>query len=74
MDMPLRKNPIDFGACRYKWGGAWGGVNPQCVFRALTSELVKMEHLYFTGVWIGPLGRTLLLLVGVGRKGGHGGG
>ena len=70
--MTLRMNPNDFGVRRYK-GEAWGGVNPQCGFRALSSERVKMEHLYFTGVWIWPLERTLLILVGVGRKGGPGG-
>ena len=49
IDMTLTKKPIDFGAFKYK-GGAWGAFNPQCGFRALTSERVKMEYLYFTGV------------------------
>ena len=50
-----------------------GGMNPQCGGRALTSEQIKMEHLYFTGVWISPLPKTLLILACVGRKGGAGG-
>ena len=54
-------------------GGPRGGLNPQCGGHALTRERVKMEHLYFTGVCIRPLGRTLLILVGVGRNGGPGG-
>ena len=52
--MTLKKNSKDFDGCRTvgRKGEPGGGLNPQCGGRALTRERIKMEHLYFTVVWI----------------------
>ena len=41
----VRKNPIDFGACRLK-GGVSGGPNPPFRFQSLKGEGLDTDHSY----------------------------
>ena len=66
----VKRNPIDFGACKSK-GGSLGGLTP---FSASRDNMRRTEHLYSVHVFTIPIEIAVSILVRVNQRGGSLGG